>query len=133
MAKDIEEKKFHVKKLENPDFSDLKYQGKKLMMYWKGASSGFPIEIYIGEVILGLKSPYLKSFSLVNVVAEHPKNLEKHTILGRKYWPHDPFISDALGEDINKYCVFYQFQEEINIDEIRDFVEEGNKITIKEA
>ena len=122
----------HVKKLENPNFSDSNYEGKKLIIYMKHPLTDFPVEIYIGQVkkisSTGAEF-YLKGFTMVDATIKS-SSLEKQTILGREYCGRCPYYEHPLTKDKNE--IVYEFKEDVDINELRDIADgKKQKLVIK--
>ena len=119
------DKIIHVKKLENLDFSNQNFVGKKLLTYILASWHEYPGRIYIGEIKNGEdKALYLKGFGLINADGQSSE-LKKQRIFGRDYFGREPFYSMPLTL-IDKEDYFYEFVEEVNIDKLRD-IANGNK------
>jgi|WetSurMetagenome_2_1015567.scaffolds.fasta_scaffold442502_2 hypothetical protein len=112
-------KELHVKKIENPDFSDLKFKGKNLMTFRKSNLNGMICEIIIGQVKQASwdeNNLYLKGFTL----ADRPSQLEKQTILGAEYCGRRPNYEMPLTNVTSEKDIFYEFTDKVNIDKLRD-------------
>ena len=123
----MEEKIFYVKKLDNPNFSDLSCLGKNLIAYYKHPLTDLPVEFHLGEVKPDCRNGvYLKGFTMVDSNL-HQSELEKQIILEREYHgKFSNFESPLTGLDLNKN-IFYEFEGNVIIDELKNIADGKNQ------
>lgn len=118
----MKEKIYFVKKLENPDFSNLKYLNKNMIIQFHHKLTDSNPIIYFGAIKETVKNNlYLKGFSLVEPYKKKT-GLENQIVLGKEYVDKNSFCECPLTKDISEKDKVYEFVSKVNIDYLRKIV-----------
>ena len=124
----MEEVKLRVKELKDPDFASCEYEGKNLIVHYRPPVPGPGSAIYFGKAIADYHRTEvsLEGFSLM---CGRPSPLEKQIIFGEEYAGFFPFCGTPLNlpEHFIEGREVYEFESEVDIDELRVIVNSHEK------
>ncbi|MCA9487833.1 MAG: hypothetical protein KC516_02630 [Nanoarchaeota archaeon] len=123
----MEEKIYYVKKLEKPDFSDLSYIYKNLIVHFHHKLTESDPTIYFGQVKEAVNNDlYLEGFALVESFSEK-SGLEKQVVFGKEYLGRFPFYESPLTNCVSEKDKIYEFISEVNINSLREIANSRDK------